>query len=498
MAGLFDALGTATRGMQVVQRGMAVTGHNIANVDTEGYSRQRAILVTGEPQPDATGTIGSGVEQLTVERVVDTFIGKRLISETSRQAGLETEASIYREIETVVNDQLSGGLTEELSRFFDALDDLANSPEPGQAVARGQVLSTAESFVDTVHRWDDQLRTLQRDADQGIVGLMPEINALAAEIASLNGQIAEAETIAPANDLRDRQEQLVRDLAQRIDVTSVSYADGTVSIRLSNGVALVDQRRAAELEVVVDPMNPNPLDPTFAQVYYRGAGGYQDVTGVIRGGELGALIDARENIIAGAVAELDAFAFTFAESFNAEHRLGVGIVNDAANDFFQDMSGQATIDGAARNLRIADAVDPSLGGSTGNIAAGSRPGGGAAGEALLGDTTHVQALKALRTGQVTSYLAGDVPGNPTGGQTGIAARLINFTAEIGQQTRSSERALRQQEAVLTAVQQRRDSISGVSVDEEVAELIKLQANFQANARVVRTVTETLQALFDAL
>ena len=121
------------------------------------------------------------------------------------------------------------------------------------------------------------------------------------------------------------------------------------------------------------------------------------------------------------------------------------------------------------------------------------------GAALSGDTTWVERLKDIRTTRVTAgYLAGDMPGTPTGNQTGIAANLINLTADIGQRSRSAVRGLEQQEALLKTVQDRRDSISTVSIDEEVANLVKLQSNFQANARVVRTVTQMIQDLFDAL
>jgi flagellar hook-associated protein 1 FlgK len=503
MAGLFDALETATRGLTVVQRGMATTGHNIANVNTPGYSRQRSVLVAGTPQPDAAGTIGSGVEQLTVERIVDQFVNTRLVSETSRYAELDADASLYREIEAIVNDQLTEGLSDELSAFFGSLDGLANAVEEGQPVARGQVLSAAESFVDTVHRWDSQLRTLQRDTDRGIVGVIPEINALAREIAELNGRIAEAETLSPANDLRDRQEKLVLDLAQRVEITTVRADDGSISIRLPGGLSLVDRRVAGQLEAVVDPANPNPLDATFSQVFYVGSGSSFDVTNRITGGELGSFIEAREQVIAGTIAELDAFVYTLADRFNAAHRDGVGLVDDAANDFFQDMSARPTIDGAARDLRISDAIDPDRGGTVDNIAAGDRaniPGGSPAGTpGLIGDTEWARdVLTNLRTARVPGYLAGDVPGVPTGNTVGIAANLINLTGEIGQRSRTANRALEQQEALLQSVQDRRDSISSVSIDEEVAELVKLQSNFQANARVVRTVTEMIQDLFDAI
>lgn len=499
MAGLFDTLGIATRGLQVVQRGLATTAHNIANVDTPGFSRQRSVLQAGPPQADSSGSIGSGVEQVTVERIIDRFIGFRLISETSRRASLDTENAIYRDVESLVNEQFAGGLSSELSGFYDSLDDLSNSIESGQAVARGQVLATAESFVDTVHRIDSRLRGLQRDADRGITGLLRDINAITAGIAELNGQIAEADTISPANDLRDRRDQLVLELAEKIEIVTFENANGSFSIRIGGGLSLVDGRVAAELVAVVDPSNPNAFDPTFSQVFYRGSGSFFDATSSLGGGELGGLLDARDGIIAGAIRDLDAIVFTLTDSFNSVHRGGFGLDDDVAHDFFTDLSAQATVDDSARNFGISADIDPNQsGGSINNIAVG-RVSMGAGLGALPGDTDFVEDLKDLRLSSVSNhYLAGDAVGTPTGAPISVTGSLINFSSVIGQNARSTLRALEQQEAVLSAVQDRRDSISGVSIDEEVAELVKLQASFQANARVVSVVNLLLQELFDAL
>ncbi|HEB88680.1 MAG TPA: flagellar hook-associated protein FlgK [Deltaproteobacteria bacterium] len=499
MAGLFDALGTATRGLQVVQRGLATAGHNIANAETPGYSRQRAVLQSAPAQPDATGLIGSGVEQVSIERIIDRFVGLRLINETSRRASLETESSIYREVESVVNDQLANGLTSKLTGFFDALDDLANAAEPGQGVARGQVLAAAETLVDTVQRVDSQLRGLQRDADRGITAMLPEINSITSEIARLNGEIAEAEAIAPANDLRDQRDRLVLDLAEKFEIVSSEDEDGMVAIRLAGGVPLVSKRIASELVAVVDPADLNAFDPTFSQVHFRGSGSSFDATSLLKGGELGGLIEARDGIIAGVIRDLDAVVFTLSESFNSVHRGGLGLDDGAAHDFFTDLSGQTTVDDSARNFGIAADIDPDQGGSLGNIAAGAVPNPVTGGpEAAPGDTAWVEELKNLRTLKVTNYLAGDTTGSPTGSSISVMGRLVNVVGDIGQNARSTSRALEQQEAVLSSLQDRRDSISGVSIDEEVANLVQLQANFQANARVVTTVNFLMQALLDAL
>jgi len=500
MAGLFDTLGTAQRGLSVVQSGLATTGHNIANADTPGYSRQRSVIEASLPQGTGAGSIGTGVEQISVERVIDRFVAERLVRETSRQATLDTEASIYRQIEAVVNSQEGGGLAGDLTSFFDALQDLSNASDPGQSAARTQLFSAAESVVDSIQRYDSQLRGFQRGIDQGISGVLAEVNAISAEIASLNQKIAAAEVAAPANDLRDKRDQLVLSLAEKVDITLVSDNQGMLSVRISGGLPLVEKDIAFELQAVVDPANPNAFDGSFSQVYYNGAGSFFDATSLIRGGELGGLIEARDGILAGAIRELDAFAYTLADRFNTIHRGGLGLVDGNDHDFFADLSGQTSVDDSARNFALSVDIDPSQGGSLLHIAAGSVPNPVTGGpEAAPGDTSWwVERLNVLRTGTGATYLAGDVPGTPTGTAASVVGTLTKWIGDIGQGARSAERSLAQQDSVLGAVRDRRDEVSGVSIDEEVAELVKLQASFQANAKVLSTISAMLDDLFAAL
>ncbi|MFO0687162.1 MAG: flagellar hook-associated protein FlgK [Myxococcota bacterium] len=499
MAGLFDTLGTATRGLAVVQSGIATTGHNIANANTEGYSRQRSVLQSSLPYQTNAGWIGSGVEQVSVERVVDRFVQDRLVRETSREATLDTQASIYRQMEGIVSSQDGEGLASDLTGFFDALDDLSNATDPGQSAARTQLLSSASRLVDSVHRYDEQLRSLQSDADRGIGTLVDQVNSISQGIASLNQKIAAAEVSGPANDLRDQRDQLVQELAKKVDVTLVTDNQGMLSIRISGGMPLVDKDIAARFEAAVDPSDPNPFNPSFAKIYYVGAGNRFDASALVRGGELGGLIEARDGTLAGAIRGLDAFAYTLSEQFNAVHRGGFGLVDGNAHDFFKDLTGQASIDDAARNFGLSADVDPAAGGTLQNIAAGSQlnPVTGGPG-AAAGDTSWVERLKDLRDGGVATYLAGDPPGAPTGTTSSLANTLGKWIGDIGEGSRSTQQSLLQQQSVLSGVQSRRDEVSGVSVDEEVSELVKLQMSFQANAKVLSTITTMLDSLFQSL
>lgn len=499
MAGLFDTLGTATRGLAVVQSGIATTGHNIANADTPGYSRQRSVLEASRPVETNAGWIGTGVDQTSVERVVDRFVQERLVRETSRQSTLDTHASIYRQIEAVVSDAEGEGLASGLSAFFDALHDVSIASDPGQSAARTALHAAAQSLVDTIHRYDAQLRGLQRDADRGITSLVSEVNAITEEIAALNRKIAAAEVSGPANDLRDQRDQLVVALAEKVDIALVTDNQGMLSIRISGGLPLVEKDIAFRLEAVVDPADPHPFDPTFARVFFDGAGSYFDVSSLLRGGELGGLVEARDSVLAGKIRELDAFAYSLAEGFNAVHRGGLGLVDGDAHDFFADLSGQTVVDDAARNFALSADIDPAQGGSLGHIAAGEQanPVTGGPG-AAPGDIAWVERLKLLRTGGVPTYLAGDAPGTPTGTTSSLVNTLGKWIGDIGQGARTAERSLLQQNAVVSAIEARRDEVSGVSIDEEVSELVRLQASFQANAKVLSTITQMLDDLFAAL
>src|SRR5690606_25815715 len=181
------------------------------------------------------------------------------------------------------------------------------------------------------------------------------------------------------------------------------------------------------------------------------------------------------------------------------HRGGFGLLDDQPHDFFADLSAQTSVDDAARSLALAADVDPAQGGSASNIAAGAQldPVAGGPG-AAVGDTAWVERLKDLRTANGTTYLAGDVPGAPTGPSSSLVNTLGKWIGDVGQGARTAERSLTQQNAVLSAVRDRRDEISGVSIDEEVAELVKLQAAFQANAKVMSAITEMLDDLFAAI
>jgi flagellar hook-associated protein 1 FlgK len=489
MADLLSALDIATRGLLVTQRGVAVTGHNIANVNTPGYSRQRQVLEAEHPVSAADGSIGMGVLQATIQRITDAFVDRQLVAETSSFASLDAQARALSHLDALLGEQQNEGVAAALSRLYRAFSDLASATEPGAPTERAAVLSTANSLVATIARVDAQLRDLQRGQDRAIADLVPQINDLVARIASLNQDINRAVGTAPPNDLLDQRDQLVRELAGKIDVSTFERSDGQLVVLVAGGIPLVDGARTSLLEARPDASNP--FDPTFSRIFFVGSGSDFDITADVGGGELGGLLRARDTISADAIRGLDTLAYNLANTVNEQHRRGFGLTDALPRDFFAQ---PASIEDAARNLALA--ADLAAPGGDNRIAAGGSAGPSGA---LPGDNENALLLAALEHSAAPTYQRGDpLPPSASSAPSGPVASVIDLAssmlAGLGQQARSAEQARDQQARVVETLETRRDEISGVSLDEEVTDLVRLQATFQANARVITTVSQLLEEL----
>ena len=495
MAGLFDVLDTASRALQVNQRGLAVAGHNIANVETPGYSRQRQVLTSALPNPDPAGNLGMGVEQVSIERLTDQFTQARLYQEDANLGSLEVERDALAQVESVFNEQNSEGLTTELTALFDGFEGLASSTTPRQPDERAALLGSAKRLVDTIHRSDTQLRGVQEAADRAIRATLPEINAIAERIAGLNTAIVKQEVLAPANDLRDQRDQLLRDLSKKIGTSQFENADGSVVVLIGGGSPLVNGASWHRLEAVAD--TSNAFDPTFAQVHFVGSGGNFDVTGSIRGGQVGGLLAARDGSVATAIRDLDALAYTLVDVINTQHQTGSGLdpADPGPHDFFGWSGALAgDVNDSARLLVASSAIDPAQGGRLENIAAAKQlpPGN-------TGDNENAKELARLRNRQAPVGQAGDLIGTgPTGPSYSLLQSASDLIGKVGQSAQSVGQATAQQQSGLREVEDRRDQISGVSIDEEVTDLVRLQAAFQANSRIISSVNRMFDDLVAAL
>ncbi len=481
MAGLFGVMGTAGRGLLTNSLGIKTASHNIANVETPGYSRQRQELAATRPEQHPSGHLGTGVEQLSVERITDAFVREQLVRQASLLGSSDAQAQALSAIEELFNEQAGEGLSAALNDLYDAFSDLASATAPGAAVERESLRSSAQALVDTLHTMDRQLRSEMRGADQAIRSLLPEINRSLEQIAALNEEVVRLEIEAPANDARDQRDLLVRELGELVDVQSLEAPNGAISISLGNGLPLLEGGFVRQLVAVEDPTNAFSL--SLAQVRYQDAAGSDfDVTGLIGGGRLGGLLRSRDTLLAGAIRSLDTVAYNLAVSTNAVHAAGTGL-NGASGDFFAALPG---VEDAARDLALAPGIlaDPDA------IAAGL--------SAAPSDNRNALALAGLRTAPQTLFLPGDPPGPASGPSRTLLEHVATIASDAGQQARSAESSRVQQERILERLEDRRDAVSGVSLDEEMTQLIELQAAFQANSRVISLVDELLDELIGIL
>ncbi len=482
MTSIFGAIDVARKGLAVTQRGLATAGHNIANANTPGFSRQRLVQAAEFPIRISGGLLGTGVRALTIERATDPFIQSQLVRQRSTAASSEAQANVLSQIEQILNEQDTDGLTAALGDFYDAADDLATSGNPGAASERAAYVSSAQSVVDLLHTDDARLRSLMSSTNDGIAGLLPQINTTLEQIDFLNEEIARLEIgeLNPANDLRDQRDLALQDLAEMIDVRTYEDQNGNLNVTLANGVALVEGDRARTLIATADPTNP--FDSSFARVSVQDQSSLTDVTTQIGGGRLGGLLRARDTILPAAIRSLDTVAYNLIESVNTVHAAGMGL-NGAVGNFFTALP---QVEDAARDLTIGANIlaNPD------EVAAGltTQP----------GDNQNALALAALRDQKGALFLPGDPPGPATGPSRSIIEHAVAVIVDVGQQAKMMDSAALQQDRIIEGLQNRRDEISGVSIDEEVAQLVRLQAAFQANSRVISVVQDLLDDLVNIL
>ncbi|MCP1675615.1 flagellar hook-associated protein 1 FlgK [Natronocella acetinitrilica] len=315
MANIF---GTSVSGLLATQRALATTGHNISNVNTEGYSRQRVDFSTRIPSGSSQGFIGTGVQTDSVRRVFDQSLETALQKNIAEFSRLDTLANFNGRVDNLLADK-DAGVSPALQSFFDAVQDAAN--DPTSTSARQVLLSEAESLVSRFELVNQRLDELERDANNRIQLGVSEINELAGSIARLNQEIVQAQgrTGQPPNDLLDKRDQLIKQLSEKVGVTTVPESGGAINVFIGNGQALVVGNSTNQISAVRSQFDPNQ----FEIAYQRPGGGQVNITRNLTGGEVGGLLDFRREVLEPTRNDLGRLAATIATTFNEQHRLGM-------------------------------------------------------------------------------------------------------------------------------------------------------------------------------
>ena len=598
MRSTFFGLNTLLRALQAQQQSLDTTNHNIANAGTDGYSRQTAKLTTSTPYTAVAGNkpfgaslqMGTGVLVAEIRRERDQFLDLELRRQSHQAAQWETTASGLTELEAIFNEPSEFGLRSLVSGFFSAWGDLSNNPQSG--AARSAVRSAGEQLTLGFNDTSRRLMNARQDVSGQIALQVPEVNELGAGIASLNAQIANvlAQGDAP-NDLMDERDRLIDRVVSLTGATYRNEQDGTTTV-LVGGRQLVSGDRLSRLTTEAKSL----ADGT--QIHeLRWANDFQPAT--IGGGEIGALIGLRDEIIPQQLRQLDLLASTMAGTINQVHRGGFGTgdyANKVSNFFETGMAAKLSQTGLARDLvagrvtvgnttlsidplnqSITDvmnqivatintqpgvtapaawSLDPQSGRVSltfGTATAGTsvKFGSGADSSNLLqllgltgasdvitgvdggGNNLHLVTGNAPVAVVSASYVSLDAAikadanaiATAAGSSAGLtsssgpgdnrnALAIINLqrsafsaisslsfeeyyangAAELGSLTRQAEQSAATQTMLVEHLEARRESLQGVSLDEEATKLIQYQRAYQAAARGISALDEMLETI----
>lgn len=403
-----DILGTGISGLLAFQRSLANTSHNIANVNTEGYSRQRVELGARPPQSGGGGFIGQGVEVEGVRRIYDEFLSLQVRSNTSANAQLQSFYSQASQLDNLLADP-QAGLTPSLQDFFNAVQGLAN--DPASIPARQVLLSNGENLAERLHALDQRMRDLRGAVNSQLQAGVSEINNYAQAIARVNQAISLAQGSAggePPNDLLDQRDALIIKLSELIGVTTVAQDNGAVNVFIGTGQTLVVGTQASLLSIT-----KNPYDQSRYEIGYQNGSG--SISDSLTGGKLGGILQFRNQILDSAQNLLGRVATGLALTFNTQHREGQDMNGALGADFFSAAAPQTLAHSSNTGNAAVSATLASAGALTGS-------------DYLLQRSSSGYTLTRLSDNTVTALTT--FPGAP---QTvdGVTLSLASGTLNVG-------------------------------------------------------------------
>ena len=329
MIGLTSLFDIARSALTTSQQALAVTGHNVANVNTPGYSRQEAVLTERPPLNGQPGMVGTGVQATSIRRYTDQFVDRQLTTVQQNLGRLSVSQEELSRLQNLFGDSDDQGIAARMNDFFSALQDV--SANPGEPAARSVLLANAGQLASTMNQASSDLTTERQSLNFQVQQTVTEINSLSKQIAELNSQIVSAEATGQnANDLRDQRDLALNDLATRIDVTTVESGTGALTVFAARGQVLVDGSTIRELSAIENPDN----DGLFSVGYSTGGTRPLSIDALISDGRLRSLLDVRDTTVPDLEASFDRLSATLANAVNGIHRQGYGLDGSTGLDFF--------------------------------------------------------------------------------------------------------------------------------------------------------------------
>lgn len=485
MGSIFGTYSTAVSGMRINQIGLSVASHNAANVNTTGYSRQRMVSEDNYYNQQSGFSLGTGTNVEKIQRLRNQFLDRTYQQQNAKTGYWEAKSSNLEDVELILNEFTSdNGLQQTLQEFFNSWQELAK--DPSSLSSRQTVLEYGELLVEAFTQSDQQLQQLQQDLNTSVINAVNSINDISAQIAALNSQIVKTEVSGvEAADLRDQRDSLLDELSSLVNINVAERDSGAVEVSIG-GVSLVNGSKTHTLAAVGDGSTQNPLKVQWAQL---------EVEANITGGKVKAYLedsiqkdfisitdtDIPSNFTADSGSSIDNLrqglnnlVTTLAIMINTLHSSGVGLDDSTGLDFFVPFDESVPL--SIGNIQVNSSLN-----NTNKIAAS------ASGEA--GDNTIALEICDLSGQEIFQY-------------DGLLMDYEDFyqslVSWVGTTSSNAEGLYTNQSKLLQQVENQRQAISSVSLEEELANTITYQNAYSACARVLSTIDSLLEYMMNEL
>jgi len=439
----------AKSGMSANQRSISVTSNNIANANTEGYSRQRAVLSPKAMNKDGLN-LGLGVSVQQIQRIRSQMIDSQIEVQNSQLQSFTQRANVLQQLESVFIPAV-GGLDESISNFFGAFSELSNTPQDFNL--RNNVISKSRIMMNDFKNLDADLKQIARETGETIKTNVEKLNTILSSLAEINAAIERGDAAgAPDNNSLDLQTQKLKELSELIKAEINITDQGAAEVRI-NGIVVLNKNEVQQINTHID----NDTNTVRLRL---------DNSKIIEasGGKIGGNIEMFENEIPDYQVRINEVAKTLVEEVNAVHASGFGI-NDTNSRVFFDTSGTT-----AETI----AVNPDLITEPAHLAASS----------VAGETGNNEA--ALELAAIQNKRVMD-------GQT-IISKTVELISDPGSRLIEVQSQIAGRESAIEMLRNQQESFSGVNIDEELSELIKFQNAYQASVRVLSTAQEMYDSL----
>ena len=542
MASIFDVGSSA---LNSLQRAISTTGNNIANVNTEGYSRQQVEFSSRTPDYVGGLALGTGVEVSAIRRAYDQFLTADVQARTSSSSYYNLYAGTAEQIDNLMADPATS-IASAMDQFFASMEAVANSP--ASQPERQVMLAEAQTLASRFNYVDSRLSELAEDMNQRMSVFVEDINRHLSDVAKLNEQIERLQRSAGGspNELLDQRDKTLEDLSKLMRIDVRAQSDGSINVFTTSGHRLVSPSGAESLRLSQGVQSDGPV-----QVFVSAAGGAEaEITERGIGGELGAAIDVSNNMIDRARRDIGLLALGLTDTFNIQHKSGSTLSQVAGGDFFSSIlpvtTGSTLNSGTTSVTAAVDDVTQLTGASyrvdytdsvvtVTNLATNETQEINGTTITLDGLTLTVSPFSNLTDGDrfiveptaraasamsvaitdtsdiAAASLGGNVGDNRNmltlidlrdannlrGGSQGIYDIYNNAVSQVAVDTRSARANAETEESLLASVVDQRASITGVNLEEEAANLIRYQQAYQAAAQIITTANDVFDTLLRA-